>query len=59
MVVTNYLDTHMMRKNDVYRAYTQSNYNVGLVMNLLNHSSKAMTLTYLGLDRLVLKTILD
>lgn len=49
----------MMRKNDVYRAYTQSNYNVGLVMNLLNHSSKAMTLTYLGLDRLVLKTILD
>ena len=40
-----------MRKTGAYRVYTQSNYNIGLVMNLLNHSSEAMTLTYLGLDQ--------
>ena len=39
-----------MRKTGAYRVYTQSNYNIGLVMHLLNHSSEAMTLTYLGLD---------
>ena len=38
-----------MRKTGAYRVYTQSNYNIGLVMHLLNHSSEAMTLTYLGL----------
>ena len=43
----NYLGTHTMRKTGVY---TQSNYNIGLVMHLLNHSSEAMTLTYLGND---------
>ena len=42
----NYLGTHTMRKTGAYRVYTQSNYNIGLVMNLLNHSSEAMTLTY-------------
>lgn len=46
----NYLGTHTMRKTGAYRVYTQSNYNIGLVMHLLNHSSEAMTLTYLGLD---------
>ena len=46
----NYLGTHTMRKTGAYRVYTQSNYNIGLVMNLLNHSSEAMTLAYLGLD---------
>nr|WP_263862400.1 tyrosine-type recombinase/integrase [Lactiplantibacillus pentosus] len=46
----NYLGTHTMRKTGAYRVYTQSNYNIGLVMNLLNHSSEAMTLTYLGLE---------
>ncbi|NRO18872.1 site-specific integrase [Lactobacillus helveticus] len=45
----NYLGTHTMRKTGAYRVYTQSNYNIGLVMHLLNHSSEAMTLTYLGL----------
>ena len=39
-----------MRKTGAYQVYTQSNYNIGLVMHLLNHSSEAMTLTYLGLD---------
>lgn len=28
-----------MRKTGAYRVYTQSNYNIGLVMHLLNHSS--------------------
>lgn len=45
----NYLGTHTMRKTGAYRVYMQSNYNIGLVMQLLNHSSEAMTLTYLGL----------
>lgn len=36
-----------------------SNYNIGLVMHLLNHSSEAMTLTYLGLDQASRETMLD
>ena len=55
----NYLGTHTMRKTGAYRVYTQSNYNIGLVMHLLNHSSEAMTLTYLGLDQASRETILD
>ena len=47
----NYLGTHTMRKTGAYRVYVQSNYNIGLVMNLLNHSSDAMSLNYLGLDQ--------
>ena len=47
----NYLGTHTMRKTGAYRVYVQSNYNIGLVMKLLNHSSEAMTLAYLGLDQ--------
>ena len=48
-----------MRKTGAYRVYTQSNYNSGLVMHLLNHSSEAMTLTYLGLDQASRETMLD
>lgn len=55
----NYLGTHTMRKTGAYRVYMQSNYNIGLVMQLLNHSSEAMTLTYLGLDQESRETILD
>lgn len=55
----NYLGTHTMRKTGAYRVYTQSNYNIGLVMNLLNHSSGAMTLTYLGLDQASTENMLD
>ena len=47
-----------MRKTGAYRVYTQSNYNIGLVMHLLNHSSEAMTLTYLGLDQASRETML-
>jgi integrase len=55
----NYLGTHTMRKTGAYCVYTQSNYNIGLVMHLLNHSSEAMTLAYLGLDQASQETMLD
>lgn len=48
-----------MSKTGAYRVYTQSNYNIGLVMNLLNHFSEAMTLTYLGLDQANTENMLD
>lgn len=54
-----YLGTHTMRKTGAYRVYVQSNYNIGLVMKLLNHSSEAMTLEYLGLDRVSTERALD
>ncbi len=55
----NYLGTHTMRKTGAYRVYTQSNYNIVLVMHLLNHSIEAMALTYLGLDQTSRETMLD
>ncbi|WP_404975753.1 site-specific integrase (plasmid) [Weissella paramesenteroides] len=55
----NYLGTHTMRKTGAYRVYVQSNYNIGLVMHLLNHSSEAMTLAYLGLDQASTEAMLD
>lgn len=55
----NYLGTHTMRKTGAYRVYIQSNYNIGLVMRLLNHSSQQMTLAYLGLDQESREAMLD
>ncbi|MCL0330598.1 site-specific integrase [Apilactobacillus xinyiensis] len=55
----NYLGTHTMRKTGAYRVYVQSNYNIGFVMDLLNHSSQAMTLKYLGIDRESKEHLLD
>ena len=55
----NYLSTHTMRKTGAYRVYIQTNYNIGLVMSLLNHSSEAMTLHYLGLDQVSREKLLD
>ena len=55
----NYLGTHPMRKTGAYLVYTQSNYNISLVMHLLNHLSEYMTLTYLGLNQDSRKTMLD
>lgn len=55
----NYLGTHTMRKTGAYRVYEQSNHNIGLVMKLLNHSSEAVTLNYLGLDQETREMILD
>ena len=54
-----YLGTHSMRKTGAYRVYEQSGHNIALVMKLLNHSSEAMTLRYLGLDRESREHILD
>lgn len=54
-----YLGTHTMRKTGAYRVYMQSNYNIGIVMHLLNHSSEAMTLAYLGLDQASTEEMLD
>ena len=54
----NYLGTHPMRKTGAYSVYTQSNYNISLVMHLLNHSSEYMTSTYLGLNQDSRKTML-
>lgn len=54
-----YLGTHTMRKTGAYRVYTQTKYNIGLVMRLLNHSSEEMTLRYLGLDQISRESILD
>lgn len=54
-----YLGTHSMRKTGAYRVYVQSNYDIGLVMSLLNHSSQAMTLRYLGLDQVSKEKKLD
>ena len=55
----NYLGTHSMRKTGAYRVYTQTHYNIGLVMSLLNHSSETMTLKYLGLDQVSREKMLD
>ena len=54
-----YLGTHSMRKTGAYRVYVQSNYDIALVMELLNHSSQAMTLRYLGLDQISKEKKLD
>lgn len=54
-----YLGTHTMRKTGAYMLYTQSNYNIAPVMKLLNHSSEAMTLEYLGLDQVSTENLLD
>lgn len=54
-----YLGTHTMRKTGAYRVYIQTNYNIGLVMQLLNHSSQAMTLKYLGLDQVSREKMLE
>ena len=55
----NYLGTHTMRKTGAYRVYTLSNYNISLVIHLLNHSSESMTLTYLGLNQDSRETMLN
>lgn len=54
-----YLGTHTMRKTGAYRVYTQTGYNIGLVISLLNHSSGTMTLKYLGLDQISREKMLD
>lgn len=55
----NYLGTHTMRKTGAYRVYEQTNFNIGFVMNLLNHSDQKSTLSYLGLDEVTREALLD
>jgi len=55
----NYLGTHTMRKTGAYRVYEQTNYNIGFVMKLLNHSDQKSTLSYLGLDDVQKEELLD
>lgn len=54
-----YLGTHTMRKTGAYMVYQQSNYNITLVSDLLNHSSEKQTFRYLGLDQETRENILD
>ncbi len=54
-----YLGTHTMRKTGAYFVYHQTNFDIGLVMQLLNHSSQQSTLHYLGIDQTTRENILD
>jgi integrase len=44
------IGTHSMRKTFAYHVYQQSKRNLGLVQKLLNHSSSADTLRYIGIE---------
>lgn len=54
-----YLGTHTMRKTGAYLIYQQTNYDIGFVMQLLNHSSEGTTLHYLGIDQETQEKTLD
>lgn len=43
--------THSMRKTWGYWTYKMSRYNIGLIMDALNHSDQAVTLRYIGIDQ--------
>jgi integrase len=45
------IGTHSLRKTFGYHVYRKSGGNLGLVQKLLNHSSSADTLRYIGIDR--------
>jgi integrase len=45
------IGTHSLRKTFGYHVYQKSGGNLGLVQKLLNHSSSADTLRYIGIDR--------
>jgi integrase len=46
----NHIGTHSMRKTFGYHVYQQSKKNLGLVQKLLNHTSSADTLRYIGIE---------
>lgn len=52
------LGTHSMRKSGAYTIYSQTG-NLALVQKLLNHSSQAVTLRYLGLDLKEQQDVID
>lgn len=43
--------THTLRKTWSYHTYKTTGNNIGLVMELLNHSSQAVTLRYIGITQ--------
>jgi integrase len=45
------IGTHSLRKTFGYHVYQKTGGNLGLVQKLLNHSSGADTLRYIGIDR--------
>jgi integrase len=47
----NMIGTHSLRKTFGYHVYRRTGGNLGLVQKLLNHSSSADTLRYIGIDR--------
>lgn len=55
----NYLGTHTMRKTGAYFVYQQTHFDIGFVMQLLNHSSQSSTLHYLGIDQTMREKTLD
>ena len=46
-----HIGTHTLRKTFGYHTYQNSQRNIALVQKLLNHSSSADTLRYIGIDR--------
>jgi integrase len=45
------IGTHSLRKTFAYHVYRKTGGNLGLVQKLLNHTSSADTLRYIGIDR--------
>lgn len=43
--------THSLRKTWGYWTYRASKYNIGLIMDMFNHSSPAVTLRYIGINQ--------
>lgn len=43
--------THSMRKTWGYWTYKASKYNIGLIMDVFNHSSQKITLRYIGISQ--------
>lgn len=43
--------THSLRKSWGYWTYKISSYNIGLIMDMFNHSSQAITLRYIGITQ--------
>jgi len=43
--------THSMRKTWGYWTYKESRYNIGLIMDMFNHSSQYITLKYIGINQ--------
>lgn len=43
--------THSMRKTWGYHTYKASKYNIGLIMDMFNHSSQKVTLRYIGISQ--------